>query len=68
MSVSRDVISRALGVPENMISCHQCAYYDQSSVPLPYCNFWELSIEDPGAFCSFYTFDGFDYEEEDENE
>ena len=70
MSVSKDVISNAMGVSEDVISCSRCAYLNTNIDQLPCCNFWELPIDNMEAFCSFYMpeLKNYWYEDDEDDE
>ena len=49
MSVSKNVLADALGIPEENISCKYC-YFSEIGL---WCNFYSVYVR-PDNFCSFF--------------
>lgn len=54
MSVSRDVIADAVGVPEGKVRCENCEYAERFINDSYTCRFWHTGILPKDAFCSFW--------------
>jgi len=54
MSVSRDVIADALGVPENRVRCDTCDWSERFIIDAYTCRFWHSGVLPKDAYCSFW--------------
>lgn len=56
MSVSRDVIAKAYGVPESDVRCSNCVCAKRWINDTYICRFWEKQRTAGSDFCSFWSF------------